>query len=503
MKNNDPIIYSKLTAVAVVCLTLVLSGCVVGKIALPPPSKMIQKVSTETPITKYALGSVSVKAGRDGIMPTPYAGYYQEYTQEEVTDFIRATLVQNNLFGDDTSSSLNVEMQIIRSGIGGPVFGPTEGYIDARYVVTNQHGDEVLNQVIETSLTDSTFAGDTRMNKARVRALQKNIFDFVDALRAKLSDYDLMVVLRQESEAKIKENLEAINTHFRVVNDQAVVRNLPDGQARKIETYPSGSVVHIIGKLPSGWLQVAKEGKPFGWVYVSGLRPEQGGGSGVAGAAVKPSLFIAYPKGGEEIADDHVDLLGYVTAANKTRVVKMFINKKRQFVDEMWRHSPIVMVGLRGFPLDFKVPLQAGRNEIELQVLDEEGYMVNSVVTVKRISLQDEYRHVKTDLSPRQPDIGLASHNRNITTENFMAVLGNWVKETAKSDYNKGNAMFDQGRYERAAYYYRKALKTDKLMQAYFNLGLAEIALGHDQAAQKSISKACAMGNQTACEMTQ
>jgi TolA-binding protein len=78
-------------------------------------------------------------------------------------------------------------------------------------------------------------------------------------------------------------------------------------------------------------------------------------------------------------------------------------------------------------------------------------------------------------------------------------VLGQWVKETAKSDYNKGNVMFDQGRFARAAYYFRKAIKTAPMGEAWFNLGLSEKALGNESNASEAFSAACRMDISPAC----
>ena len=82
-----------------------------------------------------------------------------------------------------------------------------------------------------------------------------------------------------------------------------------------------------------------------------------------------------------------------------------------------------------------------------------------------------------------------------------MEVLGDWVRDTAKTDYNKGNTMFDQGRYTRAAYYYRKSIKTEPLGQAWFNLGISEKALGNETKASEAFATACQMQISQACNV--
>ncbi len=214
----------------------------------------------------------------------------------------------------------------------------------------------------------------------------------------------------------------------------------------------------------------------------------------------RPSIFLAHPKDDQQVAEETVPLLGYVTSLNKTQKLKLFINKQRQFVDEMWSNNPIVTTGLRGYPLDLAIPLELGKNTIEIQVLDQEGFMASQTVAVTRIELQESRSASIANLPPRAPDLEEQQRSANVTQENFMEVIGGWVKQTAVSDYNKGNRMYDAGRLERAAYYYQKAIKTNPFGQAFFNLGLSQLGLNQDEQARLAFAKACELGEQRGCQ---
>jgi len=215
----------------------------------------------------------------------------------------------------------------------------------------------------------------------------------------------------------------------------------------------------------------------------------------------KPAIHVAYPKGGEQIADERVTLLGYVTSTNKTKSLKLFVNRKRQFVDELWRVSPIETIGLRGYPLDFVVPIETGKNIIEIRVLDQEGFMVNHVIEVNRIEIAETRVASSVSLGKRLPDLESKTQNKQVNENNFAVVIEDWVKQTAVSDYNKGNRMYDAGRLERAAYYYRKAVQTNPLTPAFFNLGLALKGIGNEHDARQAFVKACEQKEERACDM--
>ena len=71
----------------------------------------------------------------------------------------------------------------------------------------------------------------------------------------------------QEVLAKVKAELIPINSKYRVATDSAVIRKMPRADSEVIKEIGMGSIIQIIGKLPSGWMQVAREGESIGWIH--------------------------------------------------------------------------------------------------------------------------------------------------------------------------------------------------------------------------------------------
>ena len=72
---------------------------------------------------------------------------------------------------------------------------------------------------------------------------------------------------KQKSKEMILTKLIPMNAKFRIVEPSAKVRQAPFNQSRVVKKISMGSILQIIGKLPSGWMQVAKEGESIGWIH--------------------------------------------------------------------------------------------------------------------------------------------------------------------------------------------------------------------------------------------
>ena len=221
----------------------------------------------------------------------------------------------------------------------------------------------------------------------------------------------------------------------------------------------------------------------------------------------KPTIYVAFPRGAEEVAERDIDFIGYVSSHNRTENIEVLVNNKPVAVDSLWTDFSVRTRGLRGYPVRWRIPVSVGANRIDVNVLDQAGFLVNHSVTVKRVELVEKKRPKSQapkavgDLPARMEDLQLAQPNEKVTADNFMAVLGGWVKQTAKTDYNKGNSMLDQKRYERAAYYYSKSLKTDPSAATYFNLGVVHLALDKKTEARASFQKSCDLKEERACPL--
>jgi hypothetical protein len=68
-------------------------------------------------------------------------------------------------------------------------------------------------------------------------------------------------------DAELMASLQALLATYRVTESEAVVRKRPGIRGSVVRKLGMGSIVQIIGKLPTGWLQVAKEGEVIGWIH--------------------------------------------------------------------------------------------------------------------------------------------------------------------------------------------------------------------------------------------
>ena len=495
-----------LRSIAIVSLVAAVVACVSQeKLQVSPPSA--EQVAAG-PVTQIALGTVTATSDAK-ILPTPYSEFYKDITPNDVANALKESLQAAGVFGDDATDSANVRVQILFTEIKGWGFPPMHGEIKSHFTVETENGDIYFDEVVESKISDSTFLGNVRVTSTRNRTISANIQEFIDRLRSNWPNYTKGVELRHLKLAEIRANLTEINRYYRVVADRVTIRQLPDADAKKVDSLPLRSVVHAIGSLPSGWIEVAREGRPIGWAHTDGLKAEGATGSGEQAKkptyGEKPSIYVAFPKGGEQVAENDIDFIGYVSSHNRAERIEIRVNNRLVPLTRLWTDYEVQTKGLRGFPVRFRVPLELGTNKIDLDVLDQAGFLVNHSLSVSRIQIAERSRTGSTPTTPiaglpaRLEDLPESQASQAVTADNFIAVLGDWVKETAKSDYNKGNRMFDEGRFERAAYYFQKSIKTNAFSAAYFNLGITRRALGDETAARQAFEKACDLDEAKGC----
>jgi hypothetical protein len=117
-----------------------------------------------------------------------------------------------------------------------------------------------------------------RVIESSTKSLSNNIEQLATVIQKKLPEAWQAYVERREAreamEKAIAHSLKKESRYFRVVATYAVVRELPDAEARQVAKLSQAEIVHATGSLPSGWFQVSKEGRPIGWVHNSTLRED-------------------------------------------------------------------------------------------------------------------------------------------------------------------------------------------------------------------------------------
>ena len=76
-----------------------------------------------------------------------------------------------------------------------------------------------------------------------------------------------------------------------VAIDNAAMRDLPQRTGRELKRITNGRQVHVVAMLPSGWIQIAEEGEPVGWMHRGALRAS----ASVASASAPASRAAASP----------------------------------------------------------------------------------------------------------------------------------------------------------------------------------------------------------------
>ena len=129
-----------------------------------------------------------------------------------------------------------------------------------------------------------TLQGDVEVNSwadiacVHVPILLKHIeTSVVDSLRTSIASSVLNDSVRdaietaqttiRKTETDLASGLQPLLATYRVTESDGVIRKKPDAKGSTVRKLGMGSIVQIIGKLPSGWLQVAKEGEAIGWIH--------------------------------------------------------------------------------------------------------------------------------------------------------------------------------------------------------------------------------------------
>jgi hypothetical protein len=97
--------------------------------------------------------------------------------------------------------------------------------------------------------------------------------------------------------------LKPVNIFMDVATKSATLRDMPERSSDALAKSERGDQVHVVAMLPSGWVQIAEEGEPVGWMHRAALRASATAPAGnapltVAGApapSASPLYAVNYP----------------------------------------------------------------------------------------------------------------------------------------------------------------------------------------------------------------
>jgi S1-C subfamily serine protease len=161
----------------------------------------------------------------------------------------------------------------------------------AKIKISSPNSDSFYADSISASARGDTSTGIAGYDDALAEAIDKVSLKLVHKITKYVSDkYPSMeriakglplkeeeaikYLAEQKTLARIKSKIIPINKKYRIVEDSVKIRKIPQTDSDVVKEIGLGSIVQIIGKLPSGWMQVAKEGESIGWVHGDSLKEE-------------------------------------------------------------------------------------------------------------------------------------------------------------------------------------------------------------------------------------
>ena len=191
---------------------------------------------------------------------------FSPVSPDAVKQAIETEIGRANIFQSDSTDQSSLTVTEVSSSIKG-ISSPSIITLTMKYELKGIDDEILFSEDITTQGRSDVFAGEPRFFKARAAAIRNNISAFVQQMREKLTVYVTEKKLRREMLEVLERDLVSTDLVYRVIDDKAVIRAFPDPRGVIVNKIERGGLVQVVGQLPTGWLQVAKEGEPIGWVH--------------------------------------------------------------------------------------------------------------------------------------------------------------------------------------------------------------------------------------------
>lgn len=274
--NKQIVYFMKSILVAVVLMVSVqLMACVTATVK--PPQITLSLPEGEKPLVQARLGEVRVegftKDALDAATCFDFFAFRMDSIVAGYRDRLRTTLITSGLFGDSSKDVINVRAELLSVANASPKSWHVKATV--KYEFRTGDGNLLLAEEITADMKDSYRFFDTDVENAAATMLYNNIVEFAQVIPGKLGNvWDAYAQKREAIYRRIAAELGKEDRYYRVVATQTVVRKMPDADAMAVSKLSQEELVHVTGSLPSGWLQVGREGKPIGWVHSSLLRED-------------------------------------------------------------------------------------------------------------------------------------------------------------------------------------------------------------------------------------
>lgn len=275
-----------------VALVLMLfTACVTTSLPVEEPPKAVSFSDGVESLVPAKLGKVRIK---------PFIQFesykirksWMEDIEEGFKNKLKAMLGLSSLFDNTEKEAINVTVGILSWRRNTATFLTDVVDITIKYEFSAEDGTVLLTEEITSSGSDSSWGAIREY--MTVLATHKAISDNISKLSKRVKEelpasYHAYAQKQEAISRRIAAELGKEDGYYRVVTTQAVVRGMPDADAMEVSKLSQEELVHVTGSLPSGWLQVSREGNPLGWVHGSLLRED------FASAPAVPSSKLERP----------------------------------------------------------------------------------------------------------------------------------------------------------------------------------------------------------------
>jgi hypothetical protein len=181
--------------------------------------------------------------------------------------------------GIDTPGAANADVlvSLAWSGLAADMIDKSKGTVSFELQITaNARGSSLLSKKVPYT---SEFAWDwgafsnTNCNDFRRDSAKAAREHLVKAVVTAIQERDVLAALQEVEDERSGQNatllsgLQPMDAKYRVTDSEASIRRRPDTKGPLVRKVALGTQLQVIGQLPSGWLQVAREGEPIGWVH--------------------------------------------------------------------------------------------------------------------------------------------------------------------------------------------------------------------------------------------
>jgi hypothetical protein len=361
-------------------ILLLFTGCVGGLVERMTPIPLSGEGSFMLPTKLGKIETVissSIKTSRSW-------SALKDYIQNEYKYKIHSFFKTPGLFNDSSDKAVSIRTELLSFVVNTSNIFQGLYKVTIRYQFIGEDGNIIYSEEITSHGNDDSFIG---MNRSRISiqyAFSNNIALLSKSLRKKLPQaWNKYVQLQEEKkqiQTEIIRNRSPMNAKLRVGKFSATIRILPSEDSVSVKKIKLGHEVHAINILPSGWIQVAENGKPIGWLHRDSLEE-----SGPVESVAKSVL----PRGTTDITPPRIRVISHVTN-NRRKIVenRSSVTIKGIELDD----SPIAEVRINNKPttLDAEgnfsgnVLLRIGKNEIIVSAMDIQGNIAKKTFGIER-----------------------------------------------------------------------------------------------------------------------